>query len=54
MSEKIINEKKSHHETDEAELSRLESQADGETTAQIVEIEETEKRKRNLPASTLR
>lgn len=50
MSEKIINEKTSHHERDEAELSRLESQADGETTTQIVEVTETEKRKRNLPA----
>ena len=50
MSEKIINEKTSHHERGEAELSRLESQADYDQTTQIVEIEETEKRKRNLPA----
>ncbi|MDQ3749591.1 MAG: efflux RND transporter periplasmic adaptor subunit [Acidobacteriota bacterium] len=50
MSEKIITEQTNHHERDEAELSRLEAQADGETTTQTVEIEETEKRKRNFPA----
>lgn len=53
MSEKNINEETSHHEKDEAELLRLESRvetdADGNTT-QAVEIVETEKRKRNLPA----
>ncbi len=53
MSEKIITEKASHHDKDEAELRRLESRtetkAEGDET-QIVEITETEKKKRNLPA----
>jgi len=54
MSEKIITENASHHETDEAELRRLESRtekgADGDEETQIVEIRETEKKKRNFPA----
>jgi type VI protein secretion system component VasK len=53
MSEKNINEETSYHEKDEAELRRLESRVEtgaDVNTIQTVEIVETEKRKRNLPA----
>ena len=51
MSEKITTEEKIHHEKDEAQLSRLESESGaGAPVKETVEITKTEKKKRAVPA----